>query len=137
MFYARWHEDGSATVLARITARNGTGGSTGVAGEGNWLKQADIDNINIKVFDLDADNPDTATVDTDLTISEVVQDTPVTSTALWTKDTTGYNFIHDLPSTYFPEGNRRYRVEYEVTLNGGSVVFHGILEGSTTSLRGS
>ena len=51
VFKVQWHEDGSATVLGRITARNGSGSATGIAGEGNWLEQADISTITCAVYD--------------------------------------------------------------------------------------
>lgn len=135
-FEVKWQEDGSATALARIAARNGSGSATGVDGEGNWLQQADISTITFKVFDLDSDTPGTATESGSVTIVTSVLDTPVTAQTIWTKDTTGYNFLHDLPATYFPSGNRRYQVEYKVTLTGGGV-FHGIFTGTAQPVRGS
>ena len=135
-FHVTWKEDGTATALGRITARNGSGSATGVDGEGNWLQQADISTITYKLFDLDGSDPTTATESGSLTISAVVLDTPVTSNAIWTKDTTGYNFLHDISNTYFPAANRRYRMEYTVTLTGGAV-FHGVYEGVTRSITGS
>ena len=135
-FYVTWREDGTVTALGRITARNGSGDATGVDGEGNWLQAADISTIGFKLFDLDGDDPTTATQDESLTVASVVLDTPVTSTATWTKDSTGYNFLHDLSNTYFPHPNRRYRAEYTITLTGGAV-FHGVFEGTTRPILGS
>ena len=129
-------EDGSITILGRITARGGTGLATGVDGEGNFLKQADISTITCKIFDLESNTPDTPIATPTVTISTDVLDTPVTTKVIWTKDDTGYNFIHDLSNTIFTGANRRYEVEYEVTLNGG-IVFHGRYAGQTTPLRGS
>ena len=135
-FVVQWNEDGSATVLGRITARDGSGAATGVNGEGNWLQQADITSITAKIFDLDSATPDTATATPTVTISTDVLDTPVTTNVIWTVDSTGYNFVHDLASTSFPSGNRQYRVEYEVTLTGGTV-FHGSYTGLARAIRGS
>lgn len=135
-FHVDWQEDGSATVLGRITARNGSGSATGVNGEGNWLEQADISTITCKIFDLDGEDPDTPTETPTVTVADVVLDTPVTSNAIWTKDSTGYNFLHDLAASYFATGGNRYRIEYKVTLTGGTV-FHGTYEGQARSIRGS
>jgi hypothetical protein len=135
-FHVTWKEDGTATALARITARNGSGDATGVNGEGNWLQAADISTITYKLFDLDGSTPTTATESGSLTVANVVLDTPVTTNVIWTKDTTGYNFIHDLTNTWFPNPNRRYRMEYTVTLTGGAV-FHGVYEGATRPITGS
>lgn len=136
VFNVQWVEDGTATVLGRLTARNGSGSATGIDGEGNWLQQADISTITCKIFDLDSDTPGTATETPTVTISSVILDTPITTNVIWTKDTTGYNFIHDLSATYFPTGERRYRAEYEVTLTGGAV-FHGVYVGTARPIRGS
>lgn len=135
-FAVTWREDGSATVLGRLTARNGTGAATGVAGEGNWLKQADVSTITCAVYDLDSATPSTAISTPTVTVSSAVLDTPVTTTVLWTVDTTGYNFIHDLAATAFPTGSRRYSVEYKVTLTGGAVLW-GVYEGQARPVRTS
>lgn len=126
-FYANWNEDGSATVLARLTARTGSGTATGEAGEGNWLKIVDVSTITYNVYDLDGTTPTTAISSGSLTVASVVIDTPVTANTLWTFDTVGYNFLHDLAANTFPDAHR-YRLEYTVTLSGGAVV-HGIFEG--------
>lgn|SRR3990167_4032548 len=135
VFYVEWNEDGSATVLGRLTARNGTGTATGVDGEGNFIEQADVSTITCKVFDLDGD-PDTATSTPTVTISDAILDTPVTTNVIWTKDAYGYNFIHDLDSTLFPTGDHRYEVEYKITLTGGAI-FHGTFIGPARPVRGS
>lgn len=134
-FRVKWNEDGSATVLGRITARDGSGSATGVDGEGNWLEQADIDTITYKVFDRDSDTPDTPVVaETSLTVADVMLDTPVTTAVIWTKDTTGYNFIHDIAASVFTTGGHQYEVEYKVTTTGGTV-FHGKYRGTATPIR--
>jgi len=135
-FQVQWNEDADATVLARITARTGSGAATGVAGEGNWLEQADISSITCKVFDRSSDTPGTEIATPTVTVSTSVVDTPVTATTLWTKDSTGYNFIHDVAASNFPTGNHTYRIEYTVTLVGGAV-FHGNLEGVAKSVVSS
>jgi len=136
-FKVAWNEDGSATVLGRITARNGSGTATGVAGEGKWLQQADVSTITAAIFDLDGATPDTAaTPAPTVTVATDVLDTPVTDDEIWTADTVGYNFLHDLANTEFPEADRRYRVEYTVTLTGGGV-FHGAYQGTARPIRSS
>lgn len=133
---AKWREDGSATVLGRLTARDGTGAWTGVNGEGNWLKQADLSTITCAVYDLDTATPTTATVSPTVTISTSVQDTPVIDGKIWDLDDVGYNFIHDLASTVFATGGHRYKVEYKFTTTGSTVgwaVFEGKAEGVFTS----
>lgn len=133
MFDVIWREDGDATVLGRITARNGTGAATGVAGEGNFLKVADISTITCKIF---AGDSTTAATEPTVTVSTEVLDTVVTTDVLWTKDTIGYNFLHDLAAINFPTGDETYRVEYTATLTGGAV-FHGSYKGSARPIRSS
>ena len=130
-FKVAWQEDGTATVLGRITARDGTGTATGVNGEGNWLKQADISTITCAVFDLSSSTPTTAIATPTVTIATHVLDTPVTTNVLWTQETgtvTGYNFLHDLPASAFPTGEHIYRAEYKITTTGGAVLW-GAFEG--------
>ena len=138
-FAVIWSEDATATCLGRLTARNGTGAATGRAGEGKFLKQADISAITCKVFDLDSATPDTAVATPAVTISSAILDAPDTTDVIWTVDSWGYNFIHDIANTVFTEGNRRYRVEYTVTLSAGlgSAVFHGAYEGQARAIRSS
>lgn len=135
-FQVEWNEDGSATVLGRITARNGTGAATGVSGEGKWIKIADVSSITCKVFDLDSATPNTPIATPTVTVSASVIDTPVTSSEIWTQDSVGYNFLHDLASSNFPDGSHVYTVEYEVTLTGGTK-FHGTYSGLARPIRGS
>jgi len=136
IFRVVWNEDSGATILGRITARDATGAATGKDGEGNWLKQQDISTITCKVFDLNGATPDTAIATPTVTITDSVLDTPITTNVIWTVDTIGYNFAHDLAASNFPTGNHTYRVEYKVTLTGGTI-FHGVFEGVAQPLRGS
>lgn len=138
-FFVEWHEDSSATLLGRITAKNGTGEYTGVPGEGNWLKQADIATITGKVFDLDGDTPATPTQEFDVTIATSVIDTPDASGEVWTVDSIGYNFQWNLPSTYVPSSGHRIVVEFKVTLVAGlgSLVFHGTYQGTVLPILSS
>lgn len=115
-----WQEDGSATCLARITADDGTGAETGVPGEGNWVKQADLSTITCGIYDLLSSTPGTAISTPTVTISTAIQDTPVTSQALWSEDRIGWNFKHKLASTSFPAGGRKYLVEYIFTTTGSA-----------------
>lgn len=131
-----WNEDGDCTVLARVTARNGTGLATGIVGEGNWIKQADLSTITCKVFDLSSATPDTPITTPTVTIASAILDAPVTATTLWEQDDTGYNFLHDLAAANFPTGDHRYLVEYEFTLTGGAK-FHLVLDGVAKPVRGT
>lgn len=132
-FQVVWREDGSATLLGRLTARNGTGSATGVSGEGNWIKQADISAITCKSFDMTND-PDTATTQT-ITSSAII-DTPVTATTLWTVDSTGYNFLWDAPASIFATGGHTYQIEVKVTTTGSEVGI-GIWKGVAQAIQGS
>ena len=132
----KWQEDGSATCLGRLVAEDGTGAWTGIIGEGNWLKQADLSTITCAVFDLDSATPTVATVTPTVTISSAIQDTPVTDGKIWDLDDVGYNFKHGLASTVFPTGGNRYRVEYKITTTGSAVgwaKFEGVADKVFTS----
>lgn len=127
-FDVTWREDGTATVLARLTGRSGSGAATGVKGEGNWVKQPDLASIAYQVFDESNANAEVTGGPQSVNIAGAVLDTPVTDTALWTIDDKGYNFIYDLPPTCFPTGEHIYRVEFKFVFNSGAVgwgVFRG------------
>lgn len=119
-----WNEDGSATILGRLTGgTNATGAATGVAGEGKWIKQADLisGGLTYAVFDESSTTPSTAITSGSLTISSVILDTPSTSSTYWTRDTVGYNFIWDAPATLFPTGGHRYVLEIRAESSGSIV----------------
>jgi len=117
--YGFFNEDGSATLEAREVIRDGTG--TTVAGEGNCAKQADLSSITLKVFDISIDPP-TEILSATLTISSVIFDSLQTD-ATWVPvvDSTGYNFRYIVPTTAFPTGDHKYRVEVKFTTTGGYV----------------
>lgn len=124
-----WQEDGSATCLARVTARDATGAATGVHGEGNWIKQADLSTITCKIFDRSGSTPDTALSTPTVTISTAIQDTPVTSPVIWTLGEPGWNFLFDVAATAFPTGGHKYLIEFTFTTTGNTkwiVAFEGI-----------
>lgn len=108
-----------ASIMGRITARNGGGASTGVDGEGNWVQQADVSTVTYEMFDLDA--PTTAYASGTLVVATVIDDTP-TDDNVWTKDGTGYNFVHDIAASNFTDSGSIVRIEYTVTLAGGAVI---------------
>lgn len=134
IFAASFKEDNDSTILGRITARNGSGAATGVDGEGKFVQIADVSSITYEIFDLEA--PTTVAFSGTLTVANVILDTVVTSNEIWTKDSIGYNFLHDLAATNFPEGNRTVLIEYTVTLTGGEKLT-GEYQGPVCAKRGS
>lgn len=96
---------------------DGTGAATGIAGEGNFVKVADMTSITRTVYD----DTDTVVIGpTTLTLADVVLDTVVTATAIWEGDSVGYNFKDHVPKTAFPTGGRLYRIEYICTPSAGA-----------------
>lgn len=126
------NKGGTLTLLGRLVARDGSGAATGVDGEGNWVQQSDLSTINRYVYNLTR-NKNTATQSDTLTVSAVILDTPVTTNVIWTGDSTGYNFIDDVPAAYFVYGNEKYRIEYKFTASGGAISW-AIFEGTTEDL---
>ena len=118
VFQGRVYEDGSATILARITA--GTGSTTGIAGEGYPVIQADLSTITYSIYDLETGS--FVVNSSSLTIANVIYDTlQDTDGILWAQDGIGYNFRHNLGSASFPDGDRRYRYEAKFTSMSGDV----------------
>lgn len=126
---ARVHEDGSFSVLARVTSLDATGDEQAL-GEGGCVQQADVSSIACKVYSLGTDPDNLAGTEVTpaptVAVASSVLDT--LRTAGWTKDTYGYNFRHDVAPAYVPNPNEYYLVEYKFTLvTGGAVAFLKVL----------
>ena len=131
-FQTIWHEDSSATVLGRLTARNGSGAYTGRQGEGRWLKEVDITSITCNVFDRSSATPDTPFATPTINVATAIFDSPETNNQLWTKDKIGWNFLVDLAPSNFPTEDHQIEVEFKVTLTDATVFFGsyiGVVEG--------
>lgn len=133
VYQFRFQEDGTAVIKARVAADDGTGRATGIAGEGYFLKQADLSTITCLVYDVTG----SASVATPtVTISSAILDTPVTLPAKWRKGGPGYNFTHTLAASNFPTGGSTYRVEYKFTTTGSNVYWlkiEGVADAAYTS----
>lgn len=103
-------EDEDATFLARLTLN------------GSNITQSVISSIQRKIFDLDGPTPTTATDTTSLTVASAIFNTLQTD-GRWTVDGTGYNFRDNVVASFFPSGDRRYRIEYKFTGSSGEVFF--------------
>ena len=117
-------EDSGVSLMARIL---GTA-STAIA-------QADISTITYGVKATHGGSTATIAFGTSLSTTEVVFDTLQTD-ARWTRDTTGYNFRVDVPSSALPDGNKKYRAEVKFTPASGQP-FHAAWDIETVDLLGS
>lgn len=135
-FDVTWREDGTATVVARLTARDGSGSATGAKGEGKWVLQANLSTITYRVFDVTdpASIVEITAGAQTVTIASAVIDTPVTDGVLWTLDAIGYNFLHDLPASCFPTGGHTYQVEYKFTFSSTGYVGWGVFRGEAKAV---
>ena len=125
-WYAKVDEGGTFSILARVTALQGTGVQV-LPEEGSCLKQVDLASIVCKVFDLGS-NPD-ATAGILITPSPTVSaaanvfDSLQINGWLTREDSSGYNFRHDVSATYVQLPDEWYLIEYKFTLTGGSIVW--------------
>lgn len=126
-WYGYVNEDGSFSILSRVTALQGTGEEVN-PGEGPVLLQADVSTITCKVFSLGTnknnENGTEITPAPTLTVSGSIYDTLQLSG--WTMlggDDSGYNFRHDVSPTYVPTGGEWYLLEYKITLTGGGIIW--------------
>jgi hypothetical protein len=111
-------KNGSATLLARVV------GATGVV-----VNRADVVAVKYGIFLLDERDADSQAAvaehtNVSLTVADVLFDT-LQRDALWTRDTTGYNFKHVLDVSghqAFTIAGRAYRVVYELAPAGGGQV---------------
>lgn len=116
-------ENGSILMMARVD--NWSAG---------YITQAEIVSASYTIYLLDADypeNPDTRTVieeheDVALTVASVVFDTLQTDD-VWTKDSTGYNFQHQLDvktNQAFEIAGREYLVVVTLVTSGQDILLN-------------
>lgn len=127
-WFGNINEDGGYSTLARVTSLDATGEEY-LAGEGPVLQQSDISSITCRVYDLFSDKDATSGVEITpaptVTISTSIFNTlrrtgwPLPPEG----DTIGYNFRFDIESTYTPNADHWYLVEFKFTLTGGGVIF--------------
>lgn len=126
MWYGQVQEDGTFSVLSRITALSGTG-TTVRDIEGPCVKKADVASITCKVYSLGTNRNNQAGValspDPTVTINDSIFDTLQTSGWPTTEDRAGYNFRFDVGATYVPNGNEWYLIEFKITLASGAIVW--------------
>ena len=99
--------------------------------DGDLLLQADLGTITYKVFDV-ATKVETGS--DSLTVANVIFDTAQTNSG-WPYDD-GFNFKFLLPASAFPNGNRKYRVEFIVTPTSAEpfpIVFDAFAQNLLTS----
>ncbi len=125
-WYGKVNEAGDYTVLARITALDGTGTQV-LPEEGYCLTQADIDTISCKVFDLGTNKNDPTGVEVtpapSITAVDNILDTLATNGWPVSEDQAGYNFKHTLGPEYAPEAEHWYLIEYKITLTTTTIIW--------------
>jgi len=124
LVYGDGWEDTPATCLGQL--RNNSG---------QYITQASLDSISCKVFDEKSDTPDTPVATPTVIVADCVFDTLQTG-EMWTKDSVGYNFAHEVPGASFPLGDRSYRIEYVFTQTD-TKTFARVFWHRVKSLRGS
>lgn len=111
-------KNGTATMLARV-----------VGADAANVTQSDISTGTYSIYllnDQDADSRTAVTGHTDaaLVVADVIFDTLQTD-AIWTKDSTGYNFKHEIvisSNEAFAIAGREYLVEVSLTPTSGELI---------------
>jgi len=98
-------EASSASVMYRVS----TGGA--------YITQAGVSSVQYAIIN-DATKVVISAL-ASLTVADVVYDALQTD-SMWTEDNTGYNLRHDIDQTVFTDPKIRYRLEYLITLTGGT-----------------
>lgn len=126
LWYGNVQEDGTFSVLARVTSLSGTG-TTIRPVEGPCVKKADITSITCKIYSLGTNRNNPAGValspDPTVTINDSIFDSLQTSGWPTAEDPAGYNFRFDVASTYVPNGNEWYLIEFKITLTSGAILW--------------
>lgn len=104
-------EDGDAYALARLKKKDATHNMVIVA-------QSDFSSITRIVYDTTDDS--VVLTSASVVVADVILNALSTGT-IWDKNDEGFNFIHQIAATAFPNGNRTYRLLYTFTLTGGLV----------------
>jgi hypothetical protein len=135
-YQMRFRENSAVAVLARVTSRTGTNGATGKNGEGQFIRQADLASISCAIFQQNGEGQPLVAGATPAVALSAILDTPELSRVDWDVDDYGYNFVHDLPASAFPDGGDaiRYVVEYLFTPNVGDQ-FYVVAEGPADAVE--
>ena len=105
-------EDAGWTAIARVQNPSG-----------NNITQATITTVELVVTMAYEDGTTATTLaQNTLTKTAVVFDTLQTGDARWTKDTTGFNFLYEVPATAFPKPGRA-TIEFKFTPTSGAAYF--------------
>ena len=102
------YEDTAITCMARVMGDDAV-----------RIEQADVTSITLKTF---LNYGTTATTTTSLVVADTVFDTLQTD-ARWTKDSTGYNFRYQIPSSAFDTGDSTYRCEFLFDMSSSPDMF--------------
>ena len=102
------NEGSSFTVLARVHA------------DGAEVLQENVAAIHYAVFN--KASGEVILESTALTVNQVIFDTLQTD-GRWNKDTTGYNFRHNINQSLLLNPEIEYAIEYKFTLTGGIVFY--------------
>ncbi len=114
-------EDTGVSLMARV---EGTDGAN--------IQQADVSSIAYSVYDITTLGSSSEATSGSLTVSDVVYDTLQTDNR-WDRDTTGYNFRHDVAAATLAAGGKIYRAEYKFTPASGEA-YHVVFEIKTKNL---
>lgn len=99
------------TLMARLEARDSSYNSTPIV-------QADVSAITYSVVDL-SENSREVIASSSLTVANVIFDTLQTG-EIWTEDSTGFNFAHDLGAAALDKAGHLFKVAYVCTLTAGA-----------------
>lgn len=121
-WYGRVPEGGPFSILARVTAINGSGDLV-LSKEGYCITQADVSSITCKVYSLGTNKTAEGTEITPAP-TVVVADSIFDTLQLvgWGADSYGYNFRHDVAADYVPNAHEWYVFEYDINLDTGGVI---------------
>lgn len=113
---AKVYQNGEAIFMAQVQGLNG-----------ELVKKADVTEIDGYVVIVEGSGQVITVVldnaDFTIDVDDVVFDTPVTGDSRWTMDEVGYNFLYQMQREAFPQGGKKYRVEFRFTMQDGSFVY--------------
>jgi hypothetical protein len=122
-FYGSANKDGTATLLGIVTARQASGQivvDRHGRNVGNACLRTDINSILLTITDIGL-TPETQTYQATLDVAQVILDEILHGPdEIWfTDDSTGYNFLVDVPPSAFPRRDTKYRCVVQFFLSDG------------------
>jgi hypothetical protein len=116
------NQNGSWTLLGRVTSQDANGPLSPVPSEGNLILPTDLTSVLINAYDPTGPNPATPIFSVSPAPASVIQAT-LQTLGIWTLIVGGGNFEYNFGASIFTLPNHDYLVVVTFTTTGGTVSY--------------